>query len=343
MIPRTLHARHLATLLAPVAQLLDDPQVSEIMINGPSQVFAERGGRIEPSRHCFDDVEALSAALRAVAQYVGRPLSADDPILEAHLPDGSRIEAVIPPAAPDGPIVNIRRFGRKALSLDDLLTRGAVRPEGGEALRALVTERKNVLVSGGTGSGKSSLLGALAALVPHAARLVVIEDARELQLHHPHVVQLEAQPADAHGRGAVSVRALFTATLRLRPDRIVVGELRGPEALELIQAMTSGHCGSMSTIHAKSPADALARLETLALMADVGLPLPALRAQIASAIGAVVQLARGEDGVRRVTEICSVSASDRGYTFQPLYAHRTVSVPGTSSAGPKSRDVRPWP
>ena len=341
MIPRAMHAEHLARLLAPIAPLLDDPQVSEIMINGPSQVFAERCGRIEPSRYRFEDVAALTAALRAVAQYAGRALRPEDPILEARLPDGSRIEAVIPPAAPDGPIASIRRFGRSALSLDDLSARGALRAEGVATLRALVAERKNVLVSGGTGSGKSALLGALAALVPASARLVVIEDARELQLDHPHVVQLEAQPIDAHGRGAVSVRTLFCATLRLRPDRIVIGELRGAEALDLVQAMTSGHGGSMSTIHAKSAADALARLETLALMADVELPLAALRAQIASAIDAVVQLTRGEDGVRRVTEICAVAPGERGYALTPLYAQ--------SAAGPaRAHDTdaapgRHWP
>jgi pilus assembly protein CpaF len=273
-----------------------------------------------------------------VAQYAGRPLRPEDPILEARLPDGSRIEAVIPPAAPDGPIASIRRFSRKALSLDDLLERGALRPEAAQLLRTLVEERRNVLVSGGTGSGKSSLLGALAALVPPAARLVVIEDARELQLHHPHVVQLEAQPADAHGRGAVSVRELFAATLRLRPDRIVIGELRGREALELVQAMTSGHGGSMSTIHAKSAADALSRLETLALMADVELPLTALRGQIASAIDAVVQLVRGPDGVRRVTEISAVSSSaERGYALRSLYAH------DAAARGPERAQGAHWP
>ena len=222
MIPKTMHAEHLAMLLTPIAPLLADPAVSEIMINGHDQVFAERGGRIEPSRHAFADAGALMAALRAVAQYAGRPLHTDAPILEAGLPDGSRVEAVIPPAAPDGPIASIRRFNPKALSLEDLVARRALHPADATVLRTLVEERMNVLVSGGTGSGKSSLLGALAALVPKTERLVVIEDARELQLDHPHVVQLEAQPSDAHGRGAVSVRELFCATLRLRPDRIVI-------------------------------------------------------------------------------------------------------------------------
>jgi pilus assembly protein CpaF len=332
-----MHERHLARLLSPIAPLLADPRVSEIMINGPSQVFAERGGRIEPTPHVFADAQALMAALRAVAQYAGRTLHSGAPILEARLPDGSRIEALIPPAAPEGPIASIRRFEVKALSLDALQSLGAMSPEGAVVLRALVAERRNVLVSGGTGSGKSALLGALAALVPPRERLVVIEDARELQLAHPHVVQLEAQPAARHGGDAVSVRTLFCATLRLRPDRIVIGELRGAEALELVQAMTSGHGGSMSSIHAKSPADALARLETLALIGGLELPLPALRAQVASAIDAVVQLARGADGVRRVTEIAGVAWGEHGYRLERLYVH---AAPCGADAATHAREAR---
>lgn len=339
MITKDMHARHIGALLAPIAPLLADARVSEIMINGPAQVYAERGGRIEPCPHTFSDQAALLSALRAVAQYVGRALHEAEPILEAYLPDGSRVEAVIPPAAPDGPIAAIRRFARKTLTLSELVARGAVRQDGAALLRSLVSERRNVLVSGGTGTGKSSLLGALAGLAPVDERLVVIEDARELELHHPHVVQLEAQPPDAHGRGAVTVRALFCATLRLRPDRIVIGELRGGEALELIQAMTSGHGGSMSTIHAKSPADALARLETLASMADVALPLAALRAQVASAIDAVVQVTRGADGVRRVSEIARVSATDGGHVLEPLYLHGRADVGDSADRG--AAEVRP--
>jgi pilus assembly protein CpaF len=319
MIAASLHERNLRALLAPVAALLADREISEIMINGPSRIFAERHGKIWLTELRFEDGDALLAALRGVAQYAGRPLNLEDAILEARLPDGSRVEAVLPPAAPAGPIVSIRRSSPSAFTVSGLVQRGAVRAEGAQCLLSLVAQRKNVLIAGGTGSGKTSLLQALAAAIPRDQRIVVIEDSRELQLDHPHVVQLEAQPADARGRGRVSVRQLFCATLRLRPDRIVVGELRGPEALELIQAMTSGHGGCLSTVHATTPHDALARVETLALMSDVQLPMPALRAQVASAIDAVVQTHRREDGSRGVHEIALLTKARRGYALQSLY------------------------
>jgi pilus assembly protein CpaF len=319
MIPASLHERNLRALFAPVASLLADREISEIMINGPDQIYAERHGKVLLTDLRFADGAALLCALRGLAQYTGRAIGPEDPILEARLPDGSRVEAVIPPAAPTGPIVSIRRFARSAFTVGDLVQRGALRPEGARCLLALVAQRKNVLIAGGTGSGKTSLLQALAAEIPRDQRVVVLEDSRELQLPHPHVVQLEAQPGDARGRGRVSVRQLFCATLRLRPDRIVVGELRGPEALELIQAMTSGHGGCMSTVHATTPRDALARVETLALMSDVHLPLPALRAQLASAIDAVVQTQRRPDGSRGVHEIALVTAARRGYALRTLY------------------------
>lgn len=319
MIPSALHERNLRALLAPIAELLADREVSEVMINGARQIYVERHGKVSATNHAFADDDALLCALRGVAQYAGRPLGPDDPILEARLPDGSRVEAVLPPAAPDGPVVSIRRFARTAFTIAQLVARGALRKDGAERLLALVAQRKNVLVSGGTGSGKTSLLQALCGLIPRDQRIVVIEDSRELQLPHPHVVQLEAQPADARGRGRITVRQLFCATLRLRPDRIVVGELRGPEALELIQAMTSGHGGCLSTVHATTPHDALARLETLALMSDVALPLPALRAQIGSAIDAVVQTHRRADGSRGVHEIALLTRTRRGYALRSIY------------------------
>jgi pilus assembly protein CpaF len=306
------------------------------MINGPDQIYAERHGRVLLSPHRFPDGASLLAALRAVAQYAGRPLGDGDPILEARLPDGSRVEAVLPPAAPDGPIVAIRRFARAAFTLAQLIARGSLQRDGADRLLALVAQRKNVLVAGGTGSGKTSLLQALCAAIPRDQRIVVIEDSRELQLPHPHVVQLEAQPADARGRGRISVRQLFCATLRLRPDRIIVGELRGPEALELIQAMTSGHGGCLSTVHATTPHDALARLETLALMSDVALPLPALRAQIGSAIDAIVQTYRRGDGSRGVHEIAELAPARRGYALRTVYREDPrepdAAAPSTESA-----------
>jgi pilus assembly protein CpaF len=321
MIPLELHERNLRVLLQPIAPLLDQSDVTEIMINGPGHVYVERRGKLHRTEHRFDGQEALMAAVRAVAQYAGRSVGPESPILEARLPDGSRIEAVLPPAAPEGPILCIRRFSRTTLSVEQLVAYGSLSAQGALLLRTLVGERRNLLVAGGTGSGKTSLLGALSRYIPEAERVVVIEDARELSLPHEHVVELEARPADARGRGEVSVRQLFKTTLRLRPDRIVVGEIRGAEALDLIQAMTSGHGGCLSTIHATSPTDALARLETLALMSDVELPLWALRAQIASAIDAIVQTERGADGVRRVSQIVEVGADERGYAIRELYRH----------------------
>jgi len=333
MIGREIHEQNLRTLLAPIAALIDDREVTEIMVNGPDRVYVERRGCIERTALRFAGPEALMAAVRGVAQYAGRSVGPDSPILEARLPDGSRIEAVVPPAAPDGPMLSIRRFSQSTLTLDDLVTRGSLTAHGAMLLRDLVVGRRNVLVAGGTGSGKTSLLNALASFIDHDQRVVVIEDARELQLRHEHVVQLEARPADARGRGEVTVRQLFKATLRLRPDRIVVGEIRGGEALELIQAMTSGHGGCLSTIHATSPRDALARLETMALMSDVELPLFALRTQVASAIDVVVQTARVAGGGRAVTEIAEVGLGEHGYRLDPIYS----STPSRAAHAPAAK------
>lgn len=320
MIGREIHQQNLRALLQPVAGLLEDCEVSEVLINGPALIYVERRGRLERTEFRFESAQALTAAVRGVAQYAGRSVGPDAPILEARLPDGSRVEAVMPPAAPDGPMLSIRRFSRSTFDLDQLVDHATITAEGAQVLRDIVADRRNVLVAGGTGSGKTSLLNALASLVDCDQRIVVIEDSRELQLPHEHVVQLEARPADARGRGEITIRQLFKATLRLRPDRIVVGEIRGAEALELIQAMTSGHGGCLSTIHAASPRDALARLETLALMSDVELPLFALRSQVASAIDVVVQTARSAGGRRTVTEIAEVALGDQGYMVSPLYA-----------------------
>jgi pilus assembly protein CpaF len=327
VISESVYAQAIAGLLAPLAAHFEDATVSEILVNGPHEVYVERRGRLEPSPARFDSAGALLSALRAVAQFAGRPLDREHPILEAHLPDGSRLEAILPPVAPRGPSVAIRRFQKSTLSMSHLVELGSVSHEAAELLERLVVEKKNVLVSGGTGSGKTSLLRCLAAFVRPEERLVVIEDARELELEQPHVVGLEARPADERGRGAVSIRDLFKATLRMRPDRIVIGELRGGEALELIQAMTSGHGGCLSTIHASHPQDAMRRLETLALMSDVQLPLLALRAQIASAIDVIVQtsrLANGRRGVTHIAEVCPLDEQGQ-YRTLDLLAPRTHS------------------
>lgn len=322
MIPAEVFESTLRGFLAPVLGELDDPSVTELLINGPSNIFVERKGKLVRLNAKFGSSDALMSALRVIAQYVGRPLDVEHPILEGRLPDGSRVEALLPPVAPDGPSVAIRRFSKDKLTLAKLLEFGALTQDAAEMLRSLVECRRNIVVAGGTGSGKTSMLNALSAFVPAGERIVVIEDARELQLQRDHVVQLEARPADAKGKGAISIRSLFKATLRMRPDRIVLGEIRGGEALDLIQAMTSGHGGCLTTVHASYPIDTMNRLETMALMGGVELPLLALRSQLASAVDFIVQTARLRDGSRKVTHLSEVVSVDpvHGYRLNDLFA-----------------------
>lgn len=328
MITSDVFESVLRTGLAPIGSFLDDESVTEISINGPSEIFVERRGQLSRTEVQFDSAASLLAALRIIAQYAGRPFDEMHPILEARLPDGSRVEALLPPVAPDGPAVSIRRFSKERLSLSRLLEFGALTEEAAELLRILIECKQNVVIAGGTGSGKTSMLNALSALVPSGERIIVIEDARELKLQGEHVVQLEARPPDARGKGAVTIRDLFKASLRMRPDRIVIGEIRGGEALDLVQAMTSGHGGCLTTVHATFPADTLSRLETLALMGSVDLPLQALRAQLSSAVDIVVQTARMRDGRRRVTHISELLATDvrHGYRIQDLFSLRQRQV-----------------
>jgi pilus assembly protein CpaF len=316
MIPVDVFESVLRTALAPVAPFLDDESVTEIAINGPSEIFIERRGQLSRTDAKFDSGDSLLSALRIIAQYVGRPLDEQHPILEARMPDGSRVEALLPPVAPDGPAVSVRRFSKERLTLAKLLTFGALSQDAADTLKALIECKQNVVIAGGTGSGKTSMLNALSALIPDGERVIVIEDARELQLQREHVVQLEARPPDARGKGAITIRDLFKASLRMRPDRIVLGEIRGGEALDLIQAMTSGHGGCLTTVHATYPIDTLNRLETLALMGGVELPLSALRAQLASAVDIIVQTARMRDGRRRVTHISEVLGVDTNHSYR---------------------------
>jgi pilus assembly protein CpaF len=311
VIPREVFAETVGQFFEPIRPLFEDATVADIMINGYDKIYVERRGVIELTSLRFASRDALEAALRNAAQFVGKTIDPDRPILEGRLPDGSRIEAVFPPAAPDGPNVSIRRFFKETLTVDRLIRFGAMTPDVAVTLQAIVGAKLNVVVAGGTGSGKTSMLNALSSFIPDGERVVTIEDARELQLQREHVVPLEARPPDPKGRGEVTVRSLFRATLRLRPDRIVVGEIRGGEALEMIQAMTSGHGGCMATLHATYPADTLSRLETMAMMSDVQMPLHALRAQIASAIHFIVQTARLQDGSRKVTHVTEVCGFDQ--------------------------------
>jgi pilus assembly protein CpaF len=324
VIPKEVYEETLLSFLAPVRPYLDDPKVSEIMINGPHQVFIEKGGKLILTDARFSSTEALNAALRNIAQYVGKMVDEEHPILEARLPDGSRIEAIVPPASPDGPSVAIRRFFKETLTVQRLVDFGSITPDCAQVLEALVIMKQNVVVAGGTGSGKTSLLNALSSFIPDGERIVIIEDSREVQLQRQHVVQLEARPGDAKGRGKVTIRDLFRATLRMRPDRIVVGEIRGGEALDLVQAMTSGHGGCLTTVHATYPHDTLTRLETMSLMSDVELPLSALRIQLASAINIIVQTSRLADGSRKITHVSEVRGYDpnEGFRLVDLYLRK---------------------
>lgn len=324
-IPKEVFEETLLQFFTPIRPFLEDPAVSDIMINGPNQIYVEKKGQLHLTGARFETREALVAALRNAAQFVGKHVDELKPILEGRLPDGSRIEAVLPPAAPDGPCVSIRRFFKETLTVQKLVNFGAMTEEVALALQALVAAKLNVLVAGGTGSGKTSMLNALSSFIPEGERVVVIEDSRELQLQREHICMLEARPPDPKGRGEVTIRDLFRATLRLRPDRIVVGEIRSGEALDLVQAMTSGHGGCMATLHATYPRDTMSRLETMAMMSDIEMPLSALRIQLASAVNIICQVSRLQDGSRKithVTEVLGYDATSGTYQMQDIFVRQ---------------------
>lgn len=311
--------------LAPIVPLLNDDSVTEIMVNRFDDIYVERRGRLERTPLRFEDDDALLSAVHNIAQWVGREIDQQRPTLDARLPDGSRVHAIVPPSARGGTYVTIRKFSREAMTLEDLIRLGSLSESAREFLELCVVLRKNMLISGGTGTGKTALLNALSRAIPDDQRIVVIEDTSELQLVQPHTLYLEAQRSDRQGRGAVSIRDLFVNSLRMRPDRIIVGEVRSGEALDLIQSMISGHTGSLSTIHANTPSDALMRLETLSLMSNVDIPVYVARAQVASAIDLVVQIARFvEDGSRKVTRISEVLGlgSREEYQLRDLFVSR---------------------
>ncbi len=286
--------------LGPLEPILADPEVTEVMVNGPGRVWIERAGRLERVPVALD-TSAIEHLIEKVVAPLGLRVDRSSPLVDARLPDGSRVNAVVPPLAVDGPCLTVRRFGARAIPL------AAFAPPPVVALLVwAVAARLNVLVSGGTGAGKTTLLNALAGSIPAGERVVTVEDAAELRLPGEHVVRLEARPANAEGAGEVRIRDLVRNALRMRPDRIVVGEVRGPEALDMLQAMNSGHEGSLSTCHANGPDDALRRLETMVLMGDIGLPLAAVRAQLEAALDLVVQVARRSDGTRRVVAVAEV-------------------------------------
>jgi pilus assembly protein CpaF len=296
----------LATGLGPLEPLLSDPAVDEVMVNGPASVYVERRGLIEPAGVEFADEAELMHAIERVLAPLGRRVDEASPLCDARLADGSRVNVVIPPLSLTGPCLTVRRFRSEGFSLRQLVEGGTMPGELSEFLALCVTARASVLVSGGTGSGKTTTLNALSGAIPGEERIVTIEDAAELRLRQRHVVRLEARPANLEGRGEVSIRQLVVNALRMRPDRVVVGEVRGPEALDMLQALNTGHDGSLTTVHANSPADALRRIETLALMAGVGLPHAAVRDQVASALDVVVHQARLPDGSRVVESVSEV-------------------------------------
>ena len=289
--------------LGPLEPLLSDRSVSDILVNGSNQVYVERRGKLELTDVRFNNDAHLLNIIDRIVSAVGRRIDESSPMVDARLKDGSRVNAVIPPLALDGPSLSIRRFAVELLSMDDLTRLGTLTADLARVLNAIVTGRLNVLISGGTGAGKTTLLNLLSSFIPETERIVTIEDSAELQLQQPHVVRLETRPPNIEGRGAVTQRDLVRNSLRMRPDRIVIGEVRGGEALDMLQAMNTGHDGSLTTIHANTPRDALGRVENMVSMTGVSFPVKALRAQIASAIDVVIQVERQEDGRRRVVSL----------------------------------------
>jgi len=294
----------------PIQPLLEDKEVTEVMVNGPHKVYTERKGKLNLTNVKFEDDDHVLRIIERIILPLGRRIDADTPTVDARLPDGSRVNAVIPPVAIDGPSITIRKFFEERLTIQQLINLGSITAKMAEFLRACVISRLNIVISGGTGSGKTTTLNILSGFIPEDERIVTIEDAAELQLHQDHVVRLETKAANIEGTGAVTIRDLVRNSLRMRPDRIVVGECRGGEAIDMLQAMNTGHDGSLTTVHANSPRDALSRLETLSLMSGLDLPAKVIREQIASAVDLIVQQTRLKDGSRKITHITEVAGME---------------------------------
>jgi len=290
----------------PIQPLLADDSVSEIMVNGTRSIYIEKDGKLTLANINFTDEESLRKVINRIVAPLGRRIDESSPMVDARLPDGSRVCAVIPPLSVDGSSLTIRKFAAKRFTAQDLIARGSASVESLYLVAACVHAKLNILVSGGTGSGKTTLLNVLSSFIPDGDRIVTIEDVVELQMHQNHVVRLESRPGNAEGRGEITIRDLVRTALRMRPDRIVVGECRGGEALDMLQAMNTGHAGSLSTLHANSPRDAMTRLETMVLMAGIDFPMQAIRQQIAGAIDLIVQIGRLRDGTRRIVQICEI-------------------------------------
>jgi pilus assembly protein CpaF len=296
--------------LGPLEPLLSDPTVSDILVNGAKSVYVERRGKLEATTITFHDDAHLMNIIDRIVSAVGRRVDESSPMVDARLADGSRVNAIIPPLALDGPVLSIRRFAVDRLGVADLLRVGTLTESVANTLRAIVLGRLNVVISGGTGAGKTTLLNVLSGFIPATERIVTIEDSAELQLQQPHIVRLETRPPNIEGKGEVSQRELLRNSLRMRPDRIVVGEVRGAEALDMLQAMNTGHDGSLTTVHANTPRDAIGRIETMVSMTGISFPIRAMRAQIASAVNIVIQVERGDDGRRRVVSVQEISGME---------------------------------
>lgn len=311
----------------PIHEFIEDPTVNEIMVNGPDMIYVERNGHIERVNRRFRDDEHVMRIIEKIVAPLGRRIDESNPMVDARLPDGSRVNAIIPPCAILGPCLTIRKFSRKPLSPDDLVRLGTMTEDMKRFLEACVKGRLNIIVSGGTGSGKTTTLNALSSFIPHDERIITVEDAAELKLQQEHVVPLETKPPNIEGRGEVTIRDLVRNALRMRPDRIVVGEVRGAEALDMLQAMNTGHDGSMSTLHSNSPRDTLSRLETMVLMAGTELPARAIREQIASAIDLIVHQERLRDGSRKIVNITEVQGME-GDTIllQDIFVFRQTGI-----------------
>ncbi|MDI6709516.1 MAG: CpaF family protein [Thermoanaerobacterales bacterium] len=317
----------------PITPLLNDPEVNEVMVNGPHRVYVERKGRLELTSVEFRDNEHILHIIEKIVTPLGRRIDESMPMVDARLPDGSRVNAIIPPLALDGPTLTIRKFARERLRIEDLVRLGTLNQEMARFLEACVRARLNIVVSGGTGSGKTTTLNVLSSFIPADERIVTIEDAAELQLHQEHVVRLESRPANIEGRGQITIRDLVRNALRMRPDRIVVGEVRGGEALDMLQAMNTGHDGSLTTGHANGPRDMLARLETMVLMAGMDLPVRAIREQIASAVDLIVHQSRLKDGSRKVTQITEVQGMEGDViVLQDIFLFRQQGVDNENRA-----------
>lgn len=294
----------------PLQSLLDNPDISEIMVNGKDNIFVEQSGMLTKSDVKFDSDEQILRVIDRIILPLGRRIDPDSPTVDARLPDGSRLNAVIPPVAIDGPSITIRKFGKNRLEMPQLIEKGSLTQNMATFIEACVVSKLNVIVSGGTGSGKTTLLNAISKYIPAGNRIVTIEDSAELRLQQPHVVRMESKPPNVEGKHGVTIRDLVRNALRMRPDRIVIGEVRGGECLDMLQAMNTGHDGSLTTLHANTPRDALSRMETMTLMAGMDLPLKVVREQIASAVDLIIQLSRLKDGSRRITHITEVSGME---------------------------------